>query len=236
MKYKHLFFDLDHTLWDYDTSAKQTLYELYDRYDLDAAGAGGKELLLKCFYEVNDGLWDDYNKGNISKYYLRTERFNLVFAHMGINPKLLKKEQADGFNHDYVNECAQKPNLIEGALEVLDELKSGFKLYIITNGFVEVQQTKIDVSGLTDYFDVVITSEEAGQKKPSAGIFKYATKKCGAIAEEAVMIGDNLQTDIKGARDFGWDQVYFNPHSHLHSEDVTHEIQRLPELLPILTT
>jgi len=235
MGYKDIFFDLDHTLWDYDTSARQTLFELYDRYDLSVKGALEKEQFLEAFLIINDGLWDQYNKGQISKYFLRTQRFNLVFDKIGVNQKLFSQDQISRFNHDYLHECPKKPNLIDGALELLDQLKGKHNLHIITNGFNDIQKTKLEVSGLSKFFKYVITSESAGAKKPFRGIFEFAFKSTNADLQHSIMIGDNLTTDIKGARDFGLDQVYFNPSRAHHNEEILHEVQKLQEILGIVS-
>ncbi|MEQ6118538.1 YjjG family noncanonical pyrimidine nucleotidase [Reichenbachiella sp. MALMAid0571] len=235
MGYKDIFFDLDHTLWDYNTSAKQTLFELYDRYELSATGALEKEKLLEAFLTINEDLWDQYNKGEVSKYFLRTQRFNMVFEKIGVNQKLFPQDQVLRFNHDYLHECPQKPNLIDGALELLDELEGNFNLHIITNGFNDIQGTKLEMSGLSKFFKYVITSESAGAKKPFSGIFEFAFKATNANLQHSIMIGDNLTTDIKGARDFGLDQVYFNPDKIHHSEEVMHEVYELQEILRIVS-
>jgi len=235
MGYKDIFFDLDHTLWDYDTSAKQTLYELYDRYELSVAGASEKHLLLEAFLTINDGLWDKFNKGEISKYFLRTQRFDMVFDKIGVNKRLFPQEQISQFNHDYLHECPQKPNLIAGAIGLLEKLEGNFNLHIITNGFNDIQQTKLERSGLAKFFKNVITSESAGAKKPYSGIFKFAFKKTNASLPHSIMIGDNLTTDIKGARDFGLDQIFFNPSKVHHTEEVSHEVHELQEILHIVS-
>tara|TARA_R110002096_G_scaffold196466_1_gene379357 strand:- start:168 stop:875 length:708 start_codon:yes stop_codon:yes gene_type:complete len=235
MEYKDIFFDLDHTLWDYDTSAKQTLFELYDRYELSVAGAPEKQILLEAFLTINDGLWDQFNKGEISKYFLRTQRFSMVFDKIGMNQKLFPQDQISQFNHDYLHECPQKPNLIDGALELLDKLEGNYNLHIITNGFNDIQKTKLERSGLAKFFKYVVTSESAGAKKPYSGIFQFAFKTTNASLQHSIMIGDNLSTDIKGARDFGLDQVYFNPSKIQHNEEVLHEVYALHEILNIVS-
>lgn len=235
MGYKDIFFDLDHTLWDYNTSAKQTLFELYDRYELSMAGASDKHLLLEAFLTINDGLWDKFNKGEISKYFLRTQRFNMVFDKIRVNKRLFPQELISQFNHDYLHECPQKPNLIDGALELLGKLEDNFNLHIITNGFNDIQQTKLERSGLAKFFKYVITSESACAKKPYSGIFKFAFKTTNASLQHSIMIGDNLTTDIKGARDFGLDQIFFNPSKIHHTEKVSHEVHELQEILHIVS-
>ncbi len=232
--YQHIFFDLDHTLWDYELSSKQTLAELYDKFELAAKGGNGIDDFMKHFNIVNDGLWDKYNKGEISQYYLRNNRFPLVFDAVGINPRLCNESLTKKFNECFLEECSQKPNLIEGTKEVLDYLKDKYTLHIITNGFEEVQGIKLKCSGIDHYFDALITSEKAGSKKPYPDIYKYSLKATGADLQSSIMIGDNLNTDIKGARNYGMDQIYFNPHKTAHQIEITYEINHLKELLDIL--
>jgi putative hydrolase of the HAD superfamily len=232
--YKHIFFDLDHTLWDYETNSKQTLFELYDRFDLASKGATDAEDFFEHFNKINFGLWDKYNVGAISQYYLRNSRFPLVFDAMGINPKLCPEPIVKEFNECYLKECSQKSGLIEGTKEVLDYLRDKYVLHIITNGFEEVQSIKLASSGIGHYFEELITSERAGAKKPYPAIYKFALKATGALLEESIMIGDNLKTDIQGAIDYNMDQVYYNPAKTAHDSTITHEIIKLNQLLALL--
>lgn len=233
-KYQDIFFDLDHTLWDYESSARQTLFDLYKRYDLSAKVSLDENELCESFFRINNELWDKYNKGEISKYILRTQRFKMVFEAIGVEMKLFGENDISQFNKAYLYECPQKPNLIEGAIELLDSLSGKYELHIITNGFVEVQATKMEMSGLSKYFHHVITSEGARAKKPHNKIFDFAMKQTGANITSSIMIGDNLSTDIKGARDYGLDQIFFNPDEILHHYSVTHEVNKLKDIKAIL--
>lgn len=233
-QYEDIFFDLDHTLWDYESSARQTLLDLYQRYDLSSKVALDKNELCESFFKINEGLWDKYNKGEVSKYVLRTQRFRMVFEAIGVELKLFGENEISQFNKDYLYECPQKPNLIDGAIDLLESLSNIYELHIITNGFVEVQATKMEKSGLSQYFLHVITSEGARAKKPHGKIFDYAMKQTGANVASSIMIGDNLSTDIKGARDYGLDQIFYNPEDILHDNPVTHEVNKLKEIKAIL--
>ena len=233
-KYRHIFFDLDHTLWDYDANASETLEDLYEIFELSGFGIVSKEKFTSTFFEVNDSLWEQYNVGAIDKFFLRNERFRLVFESADAVMKLVSDELLKSFNEKYLIECPQRNKLISGAKEVLEYLSESYTMHLITNGFEEVQFTKIKNSGIAQFFDKVITSEKAGFKKPYAGIFTYAMKHTGALVTDSMMIGDNLSTDIKGALDFGMDQVFFNPHSLKYAVRVTHEINNLSELRKIL--
>jgi putative hydrolase of the HAD superfamily len=224
--YRHLFFDLDRTLWDMERNATETLSELYEHYGLKARGIESCSLFIEHYNRYNDLLWDRYRKKIIDKATLRALRFKQTLAHLGVHDQQL----ADQFDLDYISEAPKKKNLVPGTIELLDQLKDNFKLHIITNGFKEVQFHKIANGGLQHYFDIIITSECCGYPKPDQRIYKHALKKSGSTKEEALMIGDDLHCDIIGARDAGWHQVFFNPAKGSHSEEVTYEISELKEL------
>jgi len=228
--YRHLFFDLDRTLWDMDRNAKETLAELFERYNMRERGIASAEIFIDHYNRYNDLLWDRYRRKLIDKAALRALRFKQTLAHLGIHDA----ELTSRFDHEYIEEAPKKKNLIPGTLEMLDDLKKEFHIHIITNGFPEVQHHKIKHSGLQDYFDVIITSEGCGYSKPDARIFAHALKKSGAKKEEALMIGDDLAVDIVGARNAGWDQVFFNPAKGAHSEKVTYEILEIGDVVKIV--
>ena len=230
MKYNHILFDLDHTLWDYDTNAKETLSDLFDEYDLARHGLFDKEELVTTFFEVNSALWVAYNQDQIPKGYIRQNRFRKIFDQL----RLPLQHYPSGIDEKYLHACPQKTNTIPYAIEVLDYLHPHFQLHILTNGFNDVQSVKLEKSGLMGYFDKIITSESAEAKKPAAKIFEFTMAEIGAVPEESLMIGDNLNTDIKGARDFGIDQVYFNP-ENTTGYQATYAINDLRDLKQILT-
>lgn len=230
MKYKHLFFDLDHTLWDFETNASETLVEIYSRFMLREKGIVSSDGFINMYKSINEKMWDDYEKGKISKEYLRTHRYYKTLLSFGIDDKKL----AESIGQYYVEESPKKTNLFPGAIETLKYLFENYKLHIITNGFVEVQYIKLRNSGLHTFFDKIIISEEAGSNKPQRKIFRFALSRTGALANESIMIGDNLETDIKGAKKSGLDQCFFNPMKKPHGENVTYEIIALGELRGIL--
>ncbi|MFY0628306.1 MAG: YjjG family noncanonical pyrimidine nucleotidase [Reichenbachiella sp.] len=232
--YSHIFFDLDHTLWDYDKNAEITLSDLFDKYELKVHGVSSIKAFLASFMAVNEDLWSSFNGGKIDKFYLRNERFRLVFEAAGANMEDVSEQTLKDFNRDFLRSCPKKGNLMKGVREILEYLKPRYQLNIITNGFEEVQSTKLESAGIHHYFDKVITSEKAGFKKPFAGIFYYAMKHCNAQKEHSIMIGDNLFTDIKGARDYEIDQVFYNPNKVIHKEAITYEITMIDELKEIL--
>lgn len=230
MKYEHLFFDLDHTLWDFDTNAKETLLELFDHYELEKRGVPSAQEFIDVYTEFNHQLWRDYHNGVISKEVLRASRFKMAFEHFGLDEAQIPHQ----FEIDYVNICPTKTNVFPGAHEVLETLMGKYKLHIITNGFLESQQTKMKGSGLDKYFDEIFVSEVIGMYKPDVALFHYALGTAKTSADKAIMIGDSLEADVLGARNAGIDQVFFNPHDTAHEHEVTYEIKHLKELLEFL--
>lgn len=229
-KYKCIFFDLDHTLWDYETNAKETLQELYFRYRLDQQGILSAQALYEQFTIVNNRLWELYDRGIIGSEVIRKERFRQILVHFGANDEKL----CNDLSHDYFHTCPTKGNLIPYALETLEYLSKHYSLTVVTNGFDEIQQVKLRAGNLHAYFDHVVTSQKAGCKKPAREIFQYAMNANGVKAHEVVMIGDNLITDIGGARNASIDAIFFNPEGRVHDHETTHEITCLSQLPDIL--
>ncbi len=229
-KYKHVFFDLDHTLWDYDTNAAEALGELHHKHQIWDKSGFSPEELHRTFLEVNDILWDDYNLAKIGRDDIRRNRFPMIYKKLGVPLDHIP----ENIEYEYVNLCPTKSAIFPDAFQVLNTLAEDRVLHVITNGFDDIQFTKMESSGLRDYFEVIITSETAGYRKPDPRIFDLALSRAGAQKQESVMIGDNLISDIGGAREFGIDQVFFNPNSKSHNDSVTYEIKRLNELLELL--
>jgi putative hydrolase of the HAD superfamily len=229
-RYQCVFFDLDHTLWDYESNCAETLQELYHRYGLEQRGIVSFPEFLKTFFNVNNRLWDDYDRGHIHRDVLRLERFHRVLKEAGVDDY----EMSLRLSHDYISESPLGKKLMPQAIETLDYLAGAYPLYIITNGFDEIQSAKLASSGIDKYFKKIITSEQAGHKKPEREIFDYALKQDGFLSHQAIMIGDNLLTDMAGARHADVDHVFFNPNNVSHQEPVTYEINRLGELRGIL--
>lgn len=224
---KHIFFDLDHTIWDFDRNAEETLNELYHTYNLNKLGLTSCADFITTYTENNHQLWADYHLGKITKDFLRSERFSKTFIQLGIHPDAVPHQ----FEDDYVNISPTKTNLFEAAEEVLAYLQQKYTLHIISNGFKETTLTKMNVSNLNPYFHNVIISEDVGVNKPSPVIFQHALDKAGACKEESIMIGDSLEADIYGALNFGMEAIFFNPLKKEKPEDVKQEITHLKELL-----
>jgi putative hydrolase of the HAD superfamily len=224
--YQHLFFDLDHTLWDYDRNVRESLSELYQIYALQDLGIPTFEQFFTSFHTVNYHLWDDYNLGKIDKQGLRRERFPRIFAHAGGNAAAIPAP----FEEDFMHRTSSKPHLFPYSKEILDYLKKKYRVHLITNGFNESQAKKMNSSGLNGYFELIVTSETTGLKKPDPRIFYYALEQLHADAANCLMIGDNPNSDILGAQRASIDQVYFNPEGKQTAIPATYEIRHLQEL------
>jgi putative hydrolase of the HAD superfamily len=175
-------------------------------------------------------MWEQYRLGKIDKITLRDKRFSLTFWDLGLEAEMAPPE----LSHEYIRISPTKKYLFPHAHEVLTVLKEKYILHIITNGFEEAQSIKIKSADLTKYFSNIIISEHTGYKKPDIRIFQFAAESVNANTKECLMIGDGLEVDICGARDAGWDTVFFNPARLLHAENPTHEINSLDQLLNIL--
>lgn len=228
-EYKCVFFDLDHTLWDYECNARDMLMELHESFDLESLGIPSDEFQAH-FRVINLELWDLYDRGLISNEVIRTQRFKRVLAKFSVDSDTLN----ESLSHEYLYGCPKKTQLVPHARETLEYLSRNYALTVVTNGFDEIQSIKLLSGNITHYFDHVITSQKAGYKKPAREIFDYALSVNGLECHEVIMIGDNLTTDIQGARNASIDTVYYNPMAQHHSEIVDHEIRCLSELRNIL--
>jgi putative hydrolase of the HAD superfamily len=226
--YKSAFFDLDHTLWDYERNSREALTDLYQHYEL--SDNFRLEDFLATFKRINFQLWHHHDLGKISREEIRYGRFDSIFRALGYeNTELSLK-----FSEDYIALCPRKGHVFPHTHEQLGRLQDKYPLFIITNGFHDVQLQKLEHSGLGQYFKDMITSEVAGHKKPSPAIFHYTLQRAGIQAQEALMIGDNLLTDVQGAKNAQIDPVFFNPEEVAHGESLLHEINCLSLLSNIL--
>jgi putative hydrolase of the HAD superfamily len=230
MPFKTIFFDLDHTLWDFDTNSTNTLLEIVEKYELISHGLPSTIEFISCYQSINEKMWEEYRLGLVDRTTLRNTRFHKALLAFGIDNYDLSLQLGDY----YVKESPLKKNLFPHALETLTYLKKKYELHIITNGFNEVQFIKLENSLLAPFFTHIITSEAANSKKPESEIFDYALKLAQAKVEDCVMIGDSLAQDIAGARNFGMKQIFFNPNKIQHTAEVSYEINSLHELKEIL--
>lgn len=225
--YKHIFFDLDHTLWDFDRNAEETLQELYGTYGLEALGISSADDFIQIYTRNNHQLWADYHLGKIDKQTLRETRFKKTFLDLGLAPELIPL----AFEDDYVRMCPYKPHLFPYAHEVLQYLQGKYTLHLISNGFKEATTVKVSNTDLAKYFQNIVISELVGVNKPDKAIFTHAINLAGAEIENSIMIGDSLEADVYGALSFGMDAIYFNPMNLPKPEDVPLQIHSLKELL-----
>ncbi len=211
-KYKHLFFDLDHTLWDFDANSRQTLAELYTNMDLEKRGVDNFDRFNANYLIHNEKLWDRYRKGFIKTEELRWKRMWLTLLDFKIGDEKLAREMGAVF----LDLLPTRKLLFPHALEILQYLtQKNYVLHLITNGFEKTQHAKLKNSGLHLFFSEVITSEGSNSLKPHKAIFDYALQKTNAAAGESIMLGDDIDVDIAGARGAGLDQVYVN---HLNKQ------------------
>ena len=210
--YNHLFFDLDHTLWDFETNAKETLNELFETNSLMNKGVDSFDNFFEKYSYHNHKLWDRYTKGFIKQDELRWKRMWLTL----LEYKIADKELSIKLSTEFTDILPFKKNLFPHTHELLNYLNNkNYKLHLITNGFDSIQFNKLKCSNMEDYFIEVITSEASNSLKPNKEIFDYALTKSKAKISESIMIGDNLEADIKGAINAGLDSIFVN---HLNNE------------------
>lgn len=236
LRYQHLFFDLDHTLWDFESNARATLLQLYQEAGLQQLGVDDFDHFYRQYLEHNEKLWDRYRKGFIKQDELRIKRMRLALLDFGI----VNEAVAALMNVRFLELLPTRTILFPHTKELLDYLlQKGYYLHLITNGFEKTQHSKLHYSGLASYFLAVITSEASGSLKPRPEIFSYALEQAGAVRENAIMIGDTIDVDIWGAKNAGLDQIHVN---HLTQERValsdgsypTHTVFSLQEIMHIL--
>jgi putative hydrolase of the HAD superfamily len=229
-QYKHIYFDLDHTIWDFDKNAEETLHELYLLHKLADIGLKSADIFIETYTVNNHRLWREYHSGNISKEQLRQARFNQTFIDLGVHPDVIP----NGFEDAYVQLCPTKTHLFPHAHETLAYLHNKYTLHLISNGFKESQDVKIGNTGIGKYFQHIIVSEIVGANKPDKAIFQYALDLAGAAKNQSIMIGDSLEADVYGALNFGMDAIYFNPLNAEKPHDVPLQIKHLQELMEML--
>src|SRR6476620_1196633 len=227
MKYRHLFFDLDHTLWDFNENARLTLLDLYDELELQKAGVDNFENFLKVYLEHNEQLWEKYRNGMLKAEELRWKRMWNTLTEFGIHSEDLARR----LSHRFLELLPTRKILFADAIETLQYLKDkGYQLHLITNGFEETQHCKLRNCGISDFFVEVVTSEGSNSMKPKKEIFEYALTKAKALQHQSIMIGDSIEVDIKGALNAGIDQVYVNHLGEICTIKPTFTVYTLKEL------
>jgi len=231
MPYKDLFFDLDHTLWDFELNSKETIQELYITYGIAELGITDFDAFFAIYTAHNHRLWDRYAKGFIKQDELRWKRIYLSLLDFKIANEKLSKEMSV----EFLSILPTKKKLFPHTIEILTYLKNkDYKLHLITNGFESVQFKKIENAEIAHFFTEVITSEASNSLKPNKEIFEYALKTANAQLQQSIMIGDNETADIQGGINIGMDTIFVN---HLQVEptlQATYTITHLQELENIL--
>ncbi|NTS39362.1 noncanonical pyrimidine nucleotidase, YjjG family [Flavisolibacter sp. BT320] len=231
MQYKHLFFDLDHTLWDFDANARLTMEQLHINFNLPERGITDFDRFHQNYLAHNERLWAEYRNGTIRQDELRLKRMWLCLRDFNIDDE----ELAMQMNELFLQLLPARNLLFPDTIEVLQYLaQKGYGLHLITNGFEEVQHNKLKNSGLSPFFEVVVTSECSNSLKPQKEIFHYALEKTGATVEESLMIGDTLDVDVAGALNIGMDAVHVNYNRKEQDIQPTYTIYHLKELKEFL--
>jgi len=222
---KHIFFDLDHTLWDFDKNSEEALIDIYANLNLEES-ISSFQRFLKKYREINQRYWNLYRQNLVTKEQVRDGRFVDTLTFFKFDNAI---ELGYEMSKLYVSTSPFKTNLFPYTHEVLKKLKSKYKLHIITNGFVEVQHIKLSNSNLDNYFDIVVCSEETGHKKPHKSVFDTALKLANATADESVMIGDSYEADVIGGLKAGMKAIWFNPENQYSKRELT-QVECLSEI------
>ncbi len=230
----HLYFDLDHTLWDFDENARAVLSELYVELDLGALLSVPFEAFLAHYSAVNEALWDRYRLGQLGRDEVRLLRFRDSLAALGLPDSTESARLAARLDAEFMHRAPRQTRLVEGAIELLEAVSRRYRVHILTNGFPDTQNLKIDGSGIAPYIEHRISSADIGVLKPDRRIFLHALRKAGAKRRDALMIGDHLVADVIGARNAGIEAVYFNPQAKPHGEKLRFEVRRLRDIADII--
>lgn len=208
-KIKDVFFDLDHTLWDFEQNSHKMLHILYTEFNLSQILRRTATDFIDAFEKELPKLWEAYNEGTLDKETLRAVRFPRIFAALGVEESAVPQ----GLEYAYFTRCPQQGATFPGVNEALSHLKSkGFRMHILTNGFLESQRSKLFASGIDTFFETVTTSECSKARKPDPKMFHFALTRAKAKASTSLMVGDNFITDIQGAQAIGMETLFFSPH------------------------
>lgn len=217
-----IFFDLDHTLWDFDKNSALTFEIIFKKNNVFV----DLELFSKAYRPINLKYWKLYGAEKINKENLRYGRLKDTFDILNMN---ISNETINQLSIDYINYLTTYNHVFEGAIEILDYLKPKYELHIITNGFEEVQYSKLEKSKISHYFKTITNSEMVGVKKPNAKMFYHALSLANIEKENGIMIGDNIEADIYGALNIGLDAICFN----YHKVEIEAQIKSVSHLLEL---
>ena len=224
-RYKNLFIDLDDTIYDFSGASRESFRETYDLLHYERY-FDSFEHYLSLYEPYNLELWRIYGEGKITKEELNRRRYSHPLECVGVNDQ----QFADTFCSEALGRIPTKGPLMPGAMEILEYLRPKYNMYILSNGFKELQSRKMRTAGIDGYFDALILSEDIGINKPNRELYEYALAKTGSKLSESLMIGDMFDTDIVGAANIGMDQMYYNPkekkgHAFTPTYEVTHLLQ-----------
>jgi putative hydrolase of the HAD superfamily len=224
---KHLFFDLDHTLWDFEKNSGLAFEKIFQELNFDI----DSEVFMGIYNPINVAYWKLYERNEIDQETLRINRVKDSFEALNYD---ITSDEIDAISNLFIDYLTSNNHLIEGTIETLEYLKEKYVLHIITNGFSFVQDVKLQKSDLDKYFVTITNSESAGHKKPHENIFKHALSVANAEKNQSIMIGDSFEADVLGALNFGIKAVYFNPKAEMISQNQIIQIQSLTQLKNLL--
>lgn len=224
MNIKHIFFDLDHTLWDFETNSNKTFELIFDRHKINVEFNDFKEI----YKPINEKYWKLFREDKVTKADLRYSRLKEAFDLLNYE---INDDIIDVLSEDYITYLSTHNTLFEGAIDILNYLQNKYQMHIITNGFEEVQFKKLKNAKLLPFFDQIITSEKVGVKKPNPKIFNYALNAANAKADESIMIGDNFQADILGAKSAGMHTIF----CEFNGEVATEPVMSVSKLMQLKT-
>ena len=223
---KSIFFDLDHTLWDFEKNSEATFKRIFENHNLNL----DFDLFIEKYRPINFKYWKLYRNGAISKEYLRYNRLKEVFDlfNFEISDEIINK-----ISEDYITFLPENIHLMNGAVEVLEYLSNKYRLFIITNGFRDVQDKKLVNSKIKKYFERIYDSESIGVKKPDPKIFEFALTDSRSEAYESLMVGDNYEADILGAKNLNIQTIHYVAHGEEIHDDcrVIHDLKDLIKIL-----
>ncbi|MDT0607919.1 YjjG family noncanonical pyrimidine nucleotidase [Croceitalea rosinachiae] len=221
-----VFFDLDHTLWDFEKNSALTFKKIFEQNGVNVVLSD----FLKVYIPINLQYWKLYREERVTKAELRYQRLKKAFDSLGV---YLADDSINILSEDYIEHLSTFNHIFPGTIEILDYLKPNYRLHIITNGFEEIQEKKLRTSNIRDYFEVIVNSEMAGVKKPDPKIFQLALNRAQVEPESALMIGDSLEADIIGAKNLGIHVLHFNSHQEPRHEvsDIIHHLDEIKSFL-----
>ncbi len=230
VKYKYLFFDLDHTLWDYHANSTKALNQLYEKFGLEPYFTTPSDFITR-FNQHNDMLWEEYRQGNIQKDELRDKRFGDTFLDGGLENEKLVHE----FSDLYMEITPRLNTLFPNTVETLEYLaQREYEMYILTNGFLKTQEIKLENAHIDIFFKKIFSSDELGINKPHKDFFHWVISSLHARKDDCLMIGDDDRIDVGGAKNYGIDAVWFNSAGNAQSEKAITTISDLSQLMDIL--